>query len=76
MREALEAMMPYIARELAKGTRLHAITRHLVGAYHGVPGARAFRRRLAEHGVKPGAGLAVLREAIALVEDSKTAIAA
>jgi tRNA-dihydrouridine synthase A len=76
MRDALEAMMPYIASELANGTRLHAIARHFVGAYHSVPGARAFRRRLAEHGVKPGAGLAVLREAIALVEDSKTAIAA
>jgi tRNA-dihydrouridine synthase A len=76
MRDALEAMMPYIASELANGTRLHAIARHFVGAYHSVPGARAFRRRLAEHGVKPGAGLAVLREAIALVEDRKTAIAA
>jgi len=68
MKEAFEAMMPYIEHELARGTRLHAITRHFVGAFHGVPGARAFRRHLAEHGVKPGAGVAVLREAIALVE--------
>jgi tRNA-dihydrouridine synthase A len=68
MKEAFEAMMPYIERELARGTRLHAITRHFVGAFHGVPGARAFRRHLAEHGVKPGAGTGVLREAIALVE--------
>src|SRR6476660_6524762 len=50
-KEAFEAMMPYIERELARGTRLHAITRHFVGAFHGVPGARAFRRHLAEHGV-------------------------
>jgi tRNA-dihydrouridine synthase A len=68
MKAAFEAMMPYIERELARGTRLHAITRHFVGAFHGVPGARAFRRHLAENGVKPGAGLAVLREAIALVD--------
>ena len=67
-KEAFETMMPYIERELARGTRLHAITRHFVGAFHGVPGARAFRRHLAEHGVKPGAGTAVLREAIALVD--------
>jgi tRNA-dihydrouridine synthase A len=73
MKDALEAMLPYIARELADGTRLHAITRHFVGAYHGVPGARAFRRHLAEHGVKPGAGLEVLRDAIALVEQGKAA---
>jgi tRNA-dihydrouridine synthase A len=69
MKDAFEAMMPYIERELAQGTRLHAITRHFVGAFHGVPGARAFRRYLAENGVKPGAGANVLRDAIALVED-------
>ncbi|WP_024510713.1 tRNA dihydrouridine(20/20a) synthase DusA [Bradyrhizobium sp. ARR65] len=73
MKDTFEAMMPYIARELARGTRLHAITRHFVGAYHGVPGARAFRRYLAEHGVKPDAGLDVVREAIAQVEERKAA---
>ncbi|MEZ2142895.1 tRNA dihydrouridine(20/20a) synthase DusA [Bradyrhizobium sp. DN5] len=67
MQDALEAMMPYIEQQLARGTRLHAITRHFVGAFHAVPGARAFRRHLAEHGVKPGAGLDVLREAIARI---------
>ncbi len=77
MKDAFEAMMPYIERELAAGTRLHAITRHFVGAFHGVPGARAFRRHLAEHGVKAGAGVDVLREAIALVgQRSPAAIAA
>jgi tRNA-dihydrouridine synthase A len=76
IREAFEAMMPYIERELARGTRLHAITRHFVGAYHAVPGARAFRRHLAEHGVRPGAGLIILREAIALVEERAAALAA
>ena len=73
MKDALEAMMPYIERELSRGTRLHAITRHFVGAYRGVPGARAFRRHLAERGVRQGAGLTVLREAIALVEEPKAA---
>ena len=76
MKAAFEAIMPYIAAELVKGTRLHAITRHFVGAYHGVPGARAFRRHLAEHGVKPGAGTDVLRDAIALVEERKLAAVA
>jgi tRNA-dihydrouridine synthase A len=69
MKDVFEAMMPYIDRELAHGTRLHAITRHFVGAFHGVPGARAFRRHLAENGVRPGAGTEVLRDAIARVED-------
>ncbi|ULK97266.1 tRNA dihydrouridine(20/20a) synthase DusA [Bradyrhizobium sp. I71] len=67
MQDALGAMMPYIEQQLVRGTRLHAITRHFVGAFHAVPGARAFRRHLAEQGVKPGAGLEVLRDAIAHV---------
>jgi tRNA-dihydrouridine synthase A len=69
MKDVFEAMVPYIERELAQGVRLHSITRHFVGAFHGVPGARAFRRHLAENGVRPGAGVGVLREAIARVED-------
>ncbi|QOZ25178.1 tRNA dihydrouridine(20/20a) synthase DusA [Bradyrhizobium sp. CCBAU 51753] len=69
MKDVFTAMLPYIERQLAQGTRLHAITRHFVGAFHGVPGARAFRRHLAENGVRPGAGAEVLRDAIALVDD-------
>jgi tRNA-dihydrouridine synthase A len=77
MKDVFAAMMPYIERELSHGTRLHSITRHFVGAFHGVPGARAFRRHLAENGVRAGAGVSVLRDAIALVEDrSPAAIAA
>lgn len=68
MKDVFEAMMPYIEQQLARGTRLHSIVRHFVGAFHGVPGARAFRRHLAENGVRPGAGVAVLRDAMALVE--------
>jgi tRNA-dihydrouridine synthase A len=69
MKDVLEAMVPYIEDQLAQGTRLHSVTRHFVGAFHGVPGARAFRRHLAENGVRPGAGVNVLRDAMALVED-------
>jgi tRNA-dihydrouridine synthase A len=76
MKDAFAAMTPYIERELARGTRLHAISRHFVGAFHGVPGARAFRRHLAEQGVKPGAGIDVLREAIAMVDERKVAAVA
>jgi tRNA-dihydrouridine synthase A len=73
MKDVFEAMAPYIERQLAQGVRLHSITRHFVGAFHGVPGARAFRRHLAENGVKPGAGVNVLRDAVALVEDRAAA---
>ena len=73
IKDVFAAMMPYIERELAKGTRLHSIVRHFVGAFHAVPGARAFRRHLAENGVKPGARTEVLRDAIALVDDRAAA---
>jgi hypothetical protein len=42
--------------ELAQGA-LHSVARHFVGAFHGVAGARAFGRHLAENGVRPGAGV-------------------
>jgi len=71
MHEAIESLVPYIERQLSRGVRLHAITRHLVGAFHGVRGARAFRRHLSENAVRSGAGVAVLREALALVETTE-----
>jgi tRNA-dihydrouridine synthase A len=72
---AIEAFLPYVERELARGTRLHAMTRHILGLFHGVPGARAFRRHIATHAVKPGAGIAVLRDAIAQVVDARAELA-
>ena len=45
------------------------MTRHLVGAFHAVPGARAFRRHLSQHAVRPGADASVLRDAVALVAE-------
>ena len=73
MKDVFEAMVPYIEDQLAQGTRLHSMVRHFVGAFHGVPGARAFRRHLAENGTRPGAGVSVLRDAIAKVDDRAVA---
>ncbi|WP_047309868.1 tRNA dihydrouridine(20/20a) synthase DusA [Rhodopseudomonas palustris] len=69
MKEALEALIPYIERQLAQGLRLHAITRHVIGAYQGVPGARAFRRYLSEFGGKPDADASVLLKAMVAVTE-------
>jgi tRNA-dihydrouridine synthase A len=65
--EAVAALIPYIERELARGTRLHAITRHLHGVFRAVPGARAFRRQLAGAATAPGAGAELLSAALRLV---------
>jgi tRNA-dihydrouridine synthase A len=69
-KEAAFALMPYIERELGKGARLHSITRHVLGLFRAVPGARAFRRHLAVEAVKPGAGAHVMADALAQVLDS------
>jgi len=74
-REAALALIPYLERETAKGARLHAITRHLLGLFRAVPGARAFRRHLATEAAKPGASAAVMADALALVVDSDADLA-
>src|SRR6266851_6052728 len=68
-RAAARALVPYIEREVARGARLHAITRHVLGLFQAVPGARAFRRHLATEAVKPGAGAKTFLDALALVAD-------
>jgi tRNA-dihydrouridine synthase A len=70
--EAIEKLVPYVERELARGVRLSSIARHVLGIFHAVPGARAFRRQLATEVVKPGAGVDVLRAALAAVTRAPT----
>ena len=74
--QAVEAYIPYIEAQLAEGVRLSSITRHMLGLFAGRPGARAFRRHLATEAVKPGAGVDVLRAAVAHVENAAKAQAA
>jgi tRNA-dihydrouridine synthase A len=66
-KEAVLALLPYIERELAQGTRLHAITRHLHGLFRSVTGARAYRRRLAQAAGNAQTGVEVVIEALAAV---------
>ncbi len=64
-REAvLQHLRPYVEAELARGTALKHITRHLLGLYQGEPGARGFRRVLSEGAHQPGAGWALLEQAL------------
>lgn len=63
----VQAMKPYIADHLAAGGRLHQITRHMLGLFTGVAGARGWRRVLSEGASRPGAGLELLDLALAEV---------
>ncbi|MFZ5721102.1 MAG: tRNA dihydrouridine(20/20a) synthase DusA [Pseudomonadota bacterium] len=64
---AVRAYRDYVAAELARGTHLAAMTRHMLGLFHGRPGARSWRRILTVEGVKPGAGLEVIDRALEAV---------
>ena len=61
--EVLDRFIDYVQGELDRGVRLNAMTRHILGLFHGQPRARAFRRHIAEHAHLPGAGIEVLRHA-------------
>jgi len=64
---AVAAYVTYIEEKLGEGVPLNAMTRHMLGVFHGRPGARAFRRHLSENATRYGAGIDVLREALAMV---------
>ena len=66
-RDAVRAFMPYIEEQLSQGVYLSHITRHILGIFHGRPGARLFRRHISENAHKRGSGLEVLEAALAKV---------
>lgn len=67
--EALRKLRPYVEAEIAGGTPLAAITRHVLGLYRSEPGGRQFRRVLSEGAHKPGAGWSLVERALATVEE-------
>ena len=68
--DVLEGLLPYVDQQLARGAHLNHITRHILGLYQGVPGARKFRRHLSENAYKKDAGLEVLTDAFKLVQEA------
>lgn len=62
--DVMEGFMEYCREQLSQGTRLNHLTRHILGLYQGMPGARYFRRVLSEHAHKPGVGVEVIQRAL------------
>ncbi|TCV85682.1 MULTISPECIES: tRNA dihydrouridine(20/20a) synthase DusA [Methylomonas] len=62
--ETVLALLPYIDEQLQQGVRLHCIARHILGLFHGVDGARAWRRHLSENATRFGAGSQVILDAL------------
>lgn len=74
MAAVVEAMFPYMELELAQGTYLGHITRHMLGLFQGLPGARQWRRHLSENAHKPGAGIDVVRQALSKLTRGAAAV--
>jgi len=66
--EVVQALLPYVESQLARGVHLRAITRHILGLYHGAPGARAWRRVLSDPILLKNAGPELLLTALREVE--------
>lgn len=66
--EVIDKLMPYIEDELKAGTALHHISRHILGLFQGMPGAKAWRRHISEQAHKPGAGSKIIQEAAEMVD--------
>jgi tRNA-dihydrouridine synthase A len=72
-RDALLAYRPYVESVLAAGFPLKHVTRHLVGLYHDVPGARQFRRILSERAHQCDADWSVIADALNAIQDTEQA---
>ncbi|MBA6411935.1 tRNA dihydrouridine(20/20a) synthase DusA [Parahaliea sp. F7430] len=70
--DVMHGLLPYVEQQLASGAKLNHITRHILGLYQGVHGARKFRRHLSENAYKADAGIEVLRQAFHLVREANT----
>jgi tRNA-dihydrouridine synthase A len=64
----IDTMAAYAARHIERGGRLGHVTRHMVGLFHGLPGARRYRQILSTDATRPGAGPEVLHAAFAAVD--------
>jgi tRNA-dihydrouridine synthase A len=69
--DVLAGLVDYARGHIARGGRLNNITRHILGLYHGQPGARAFRRYLSENAAGDGVGVDVLLRAIELMRERR-----
>lgn len=69
----VEAYRPYVEGQLARGVRLHAITRHMLGLFAGMPGARRWRQILSTEANKDGADWNVVERALVAVREARAA---
>ena len=69
--QILEQFSEYIEARLSEGVPLKHMTRHILGLFQGMTGAKAWRRHISEQAYKPGAGIEVLQEAASHIKESE-----
>ncbi len=75
LRDVVFAMADYTDRHVAAGGKANHVTRHMVGLFHGVPGARQWRQHLSTEAVRTGATGDVLRDALTRIDGAALAAA-
>ena len=74
--QVVRALLPYAKAQCARGVPVKSITRHILGLFNGLPGARLWRRHLSENAHRPGAGPAVIEEALEICLEAQARLAA
>lgn len=69
--EVVHAMLPYVAQQIERGVAMGSVTRHMIALFHGVPGARAWRRILSERVHHAPSHIDVIREALQAMRTSE-----
>lgn len=65
--EIIHEYLPYVDEQLQQGVPLQAMTRHILGLFHGEPGAKVWRRYLSQNAYKQGAGVEVIEKTLELM---------
>ena len=73
--DIVREMIPYIESEIAKGTYLNHITRHMLGLFHGIKGAKVWRSHLSENAPKRKSDINVIKEALIKIEEIQKEVA-
>lgn len=71
--DAVIQFLPYVRERLGEGVPLHAMTRHILGLFNGLRGARQWRRFLSENVYRTGADAGVIESALTFVRDNDAA---
>ena len=69
--EVLEQFLPFVEEEMKNGIYLNHISRHILGLFQGLPGARKLRRHISENAHKNGATIEIIKEATNLVQQTE-----